>query len=205
MSRETSAIPPGVSSCFAHFSAMAGSEADSGGTYVAGIAVVRFIVAYDAASSAFAHSSDFVRVLRGASYIATRAWAFSSTSPRSVACSTCAFACVYRCAWETACRTARRDSISTDTLHEGTEPTARHIDLTLEPLGYSPAGLTWVLAETRRREWLAGPAQREPRLKLVRPRGGGGRPQSIFAATEGIESPTNAEQVKWRGASPAWG
>ena len=90
-------------------------------------------------------------------------------------------------------------------LHEGTEPTARHIDLTLEPLGYSPAGLTWVLAETRRREWLAGPAQREPRLKLVRPRGGGGRPQSIFAATEGIESPTNAEQVKWRGASPAWG
>ena len=48
-------------------------------------------------------------------------------------------------------------------LHEGTEPTARHINLTLEQLGYSPAGLTWVLAEARRREWLAGPAQREPR------------------------------------------
>ena len=41
-------------------------------------------------------------------------------------------------------------------LHEGTEPTARHINLALDQLGYSPAGLTWVLAEARRREWLAG-------------------------------------------------
>ena len=45
----------------------------------------------------------------------------------------------------------------------------------------------------------AGPAGAP--FELVRPRGGDGRPQSIFAATEGIESPTNAEQVKWRGAT----
>ena len=39
--------------------------------------------------------------------------------------------------------------------HEGTEPTTRHINVALEQVGYSPAGLTWVLAEARRRRRLA--------------------------------------------------
>ena len=46
-------------------------------------------------------------------------------------------------------------------LHEGTEPTMRHINLALEQVGYSPAGLTWVLAEAQRRraraEWAERP------------------------------------------------
>ena len=42
-------------------------------------------------------------------------------------------------------------------LHEGTEPTGRHINVALEQVRYSPAGLTWVLAEARRRSWAAEP------------------------------------------------
>ena len=41
-------------------------------------------------------------------------------------------------------------------LHEGTEPTARHINLALEQTDYSPVGLTWVLAEARRRDQIVG-------------------------------------------------
>ena len=37
----------------------------------------------------------------------------------------------------------------------GTEPTGRHINVALEQVRYSPAGLTWVLAEARRRSWAA--------------------------------------------------
>ena len=41
-------------------------------------------------------------------------------------------------------------------LHEGAEPTGRHINVAIEQIDYSPVGLTWVLDEARRRQSAGG-------------------------------------------------
>ena len=41
-------------------------------------------------------------------------------------------------------------------LHGGHEPTPAHINITLERLQYTPIGMTWLLADARRRRWITG-------------------------------------------------
>ena len=41
-------------------------------------------------------------------------------------------------------------------IHGGHEPTPAHINITIERLQYTPIGMTWLVADARRRRWITG-------------------------------------------------